>query len=171
MVDVPYVVVQLFLPADVVPSVTLRPAADAGAHLVAAAVVGTIQGEVLGKEGPRPYQRHVALEDVDELGQLVDARAAHEATHGCQPLRVGQQPALAVALVGHGLELIDAEDAAVLARSLLREEDTGSLVGEAEPHRHHEQQGRDDNQCRQCHPKVQEPLNIMSVHCPLISFP
>lgn len=64
-------------------AVHLRPPRDAGAHLMTQHVKGNllaIHERLLVDHGARPYDAHVASEHVEELGQLVDAELANEAT-------------------------------------------------------------------------------------------
>ena len=119
MVHIPHVEAEFLGPADGVASVTLRPAADARSHLMAARLFGGVERQVLYQQGARADERHVAFEDVDELGQLVDGGGADEATDLREALGVGQEVALGITLVGHGLELDDAEHLAVQAGPLL----------------------------------------------------
>ena len=70
----------------------------------------------------RPYHGHVALEDVEEFGELVEAGAAQEPAVGGQAHVVGEQFPAGVALVGHGAELDELEYLFALPGSGLREE-------------------------------------------------
>src|SRR5687767_3934374 len=66
------------------PAVYLRPAGDAGLDLVAQHVLRDAVLELLDEERPlgtRPDDRHVALEDVPELRQLVEVEAAQPLSH------------------------------------------------------------------------------------------
>src|SRR2546427_5754822 len=67
------------------PAVDLGPAGDAGLDAVASHVVRNGLAELVDEEGalrPGADQAHVALQDVDELGQLVQTGAAQEGTDG-----------------------------------------------------------------------------------------
>lgn len=134
MVDIPDVELEFLMPADGVAAVTLRPAGDAGAYFVASGLLCRVEGEVFHQEWTRADERHVAFEDIPELGELVDGCGADEASHLCQSLSVGEQVSVGVPLVGHGLELDHSEDASILAGALLTEEGAGTLVGEVEPY-------------------------------------
>lgn len=103
-----------------------------------------IQGEVLGQERTWADERHVALEDVDELGELIDRGGADEAAYLGEAVGIGEELALGIALIGHGLELDDLEDLAVLARALLVEQGSGTFVGDGEPDVDDEQYRPDD---------------------------
>src|SRR5215475_12451709 len=64
------------------PAVHLRPAGQAGLHLVAEHVLRNAMLELLDEMrpfGPRTDDGHVAAQDVPELRQLVQVRAAQEA--------------------------------------------------------------------------------------------
>ena len=108
-------------------AVDLGPAGDAGldevAHHVLLDDVGVLFG-VLQHVGTRTDDGHVAAEDVDELGQLVDAGLADELAYprlagimerGLQAVGIGIDP--------HGTELVAPELTAVEPRTLLPEED------------------------------------------------
>ena len=139
VVDVPDVEGEFLLPGDGVAAVALGPAGDAGAHFVAAGLLGRVEGEVLNEQGAGADEGHVADEDVPELGQLVDGGGADEAAYAREALLVGQEAALGVALVAHGLEFHYAEDFGIFAGALLEEEGAGSLVGKVKPDGYYEQ--------------------------------
>ena len=101
----------------------LRPAGDAGFHLVAAHLLRRVTIQVLHQQGARPHQAHVTLQHIEQPRQFVQAGAAQEKTKARQTFRIGQQIALGVAGVGHGAELVDGEEFAVQTGSLLAEED------------------------------------------------
>lgn len=103
-----------------------------------------IQGEVLGQERPRADERHVALEDVDELGELIDGGGADEAAYLGEAVGIGEEVALGIAFIGHCLELDDLEDLAVKTRALLIEQGTRTFVGDGEPDVDDEQNRPDD---------------------------
>ena len=123
VVDVPDVEGELFFPTDGVTAVDLGPAGDAGPDGVAAHLFGGVELEVLHEQRPWADEAHLALEHVDQLGQLVEAGAAQEAAKAGQALRVGQQLAAGVARVGHGAEFEDVEGPAVASRPWLAEQD------------------------------------------------
>ena len=108
-------------------AVDLGPAGDAGldevAHHVLVDEVGVLVG-VLQHVGARTHDGHVAPEDVDELGQLVDAGLADELAHTrlARVVERGLQ-AVAVRIDPHGAELVAPEVVAVEPRAPLPEED------------------------------------------------
>ena len=79
MVHVPDVVGELAVPVEKVAPMDLRPAGDAGAHLVSARLLGGVAGEISHGKGTGTDERHLPGEDVEELGQLVEGRGAKEA--------------------------------------------------------------------------------------------
>ena len=103
-----------------------------------------IQGEVLGQERPRADEGHVALEDVEELGELIDRGGAYEAAYLGEAVGIGEEVALGITLISHGLELDDLEDLAVKTRTLLIEQGSGTFVGDGEPDVDDEQYRPDD---------------------------
>src|SRR5271165_3014710 len=106
----------------------LRPAGQAGLD----AVPNRIERNLVGEHGderrtlwPRADKAHFALEDVKQLRQLVDARAAHEASDGCHPWVVDARPRLTVLLgiLGHAAELEQREGLATVANPFLPVDD------------------------------------------------
>ena len=165
MIYVPDVELEFLLPGDGVAAVALGPAGDAGAHFVAAGLLRGVEGKVLHEQGARADQGHVADEDVPDLGQLVDGRGADEAPDARQALLVGQEVALGVALVGHGLELHYAEDFAVFAGALLEEEGAGALVGEVEPQGDEQQEPSYAQEQDEGYAEVNQAFEEVFIHC------
>lgn len=97
---------------------------------------GRVKREVLGQERSRPYQRHVSFKDIPKLWEFVDGCGADETAYFGQALGIGEEFAIGIAFIGHGLELYYLEDLGVLAGTFLEEEGTGSFVGEVEPGGH-----------------------------------
>lgn len=81
-----------------------------------------IERQVLHQQRSRPDYSHVALEDVEEFRELVEARAAEELAVFGKAHIVREQVPLCVLFVGHGAELDELEDFFVFAGSGLREE-------------------------------------------------
>ena len=137
--DVLQVVGDFRFPGDGVAPVHLRKPAESLPHGVPPALFGGHEYHVAHELGPRPDYGHVALEDVEEFGQLVEAGGAEELAVGVQPHVVGEQVPLRVLLVGHGAELDEPEYPFALARAGLREEGVamhldGTEDGEHEQH-------------------------------------
>ena len=120
MPDVFQVVGYLGFPGHGVPAVHLSESAESLPHGVALALFGGHEHHVANQLGPRPYHGHVALEDVEEFGELVEAGAAQELAVFGKAHVVGEQVARLVPLVGHGAELDEPEDLFALARARLR---------------------------------------------------
>lgn len=89
---------------------------------MALALFGRHEDHVAHELRPRPDDGHVALEDVEEFGELVEAGGAEELAVGVQALVVGEQVAARVLLVGHGAELDEPEDFLVQPGARLRKE-------------------------------------------------
>ena len=100
--------------------------------------------QVSNQQRTRPNQCHVALEDVDELGELIDRGGADEAAYLGEAVGIGEELALGITLIGHGLELDDLEDLAMKTRALLVEQGSGTFVGDGEPNVDDEQYRPDD---------------------------
>src|SRR5215212_3637400 len=74
------------LPAQ---AVHLRPSGDSRLDAMAVGVTldaGAEQVYELGALRPRPHEAHVAPDDVDELGELIEAGASHERSHARAPV-------------------------------------------------------------------------------------
>ena len=147
MVHIPHIELELLRPADGIAAVALCPSADTRAHLMPAHLLLGIQGEVLGQERTWAYECHVALEDVDELGELVDGGGADEAAYLGKAVGIGEEVALGIALVSHRLELNHLENLAMQSRSLLIEQGSRPFIGNGEPNVDHKQYRPDDQQC------------------------
>ena len=89
---------------------------------MALALFGRHEDHVAHELRPRPDDGHVALEDVEEFGELVEAGAAQEPAVGGQAHVVGEQFPAGVALVCHGAELDEPEDFLVQPGARLRKE-------------------------------------------------
>ena len=133
MIDVPDIELELFGPGEGVASMALGPPADAGTDFVPTGLLVIIQRKVFYQQGSRTDQGHIAFQDVDELGEFVDAGGADELADCSQSLGIRQQPSIGIPLVGHALEFDHFEDLTVEAGTLLQEEGTGSFVGKMEP--------------------------------------
>ena len=103
-----------------------------------------VQRKIIHTERTWANQCHVALEDVDELGELIDRGGADEAAYLGEAVGIGEELALGIALIGHGLELDDLEDLAVQAGAFLIENGSGTFVGDGEPDVDDEQYRPDD---------------------------
>ena len=161
--DVLEVVGDFRFPGDGVASVHLRKAAEALSHGVAAALFGRHEDHVAHELRPRPDYGHVAPQDVEEFREFVEAGAAEELAVLGQAHVVGEQVAFLVALVGHGAELDELEDAFALAGAGLGEEGVamhldGAEDGENEEHRAQAEDGRQGTE------EVQDSFKEAGVH-------
>ena len=140
------------------PAVDLRPAGQAGLHLVAQHVLRNAVLELLDEVralGARADDRHVAPEDVPELRQLVEVRPPEEAAerrHARVVLARPDRAGLALGVVQHRAELDDRERLAVEAHALLpvehrarRDVSRTSARDEPERDRQHEQRRAGDH--------------------------
>ena len=111
---------------------------------------------------PRPDDGHVALEDVEEFGEFVEAGGAEELAVGVQALVVGEQVAARVLLVGHGAELDEPEDFLVQPGARLGEEGVPAhLDGAKEGER--DQQRTQAEDCESGAAKIEEALEVVGV--------
>ena len=122
VLDVLQIEVNLCFPSDGVASANLSKSAESLTYGVAFALFGGHENHVAHELGPRPDYGHVALEDVEEFGQFVEAGGAEELAVGVQPHVVGEQVPLRVTLVGHGAELDELEDFFIFTGARLRKE-------------------------------------------------
>jgi hypothetical protein len=138
-------VVQVFLGVEVHglvgAPVDLPPAGDALGYGKALALPQVVLFDQVGHLGTRPHQRHLAEEDVEELGQLVERGAAQEMPDARDARVVGglvDELAQAVGLLDqvlqpvgvrhHGAELDHLEGTAILAGAQLAVEDRAAAV-------------------------------------------
>ena len=111
----------------------------------------------------RPDYGHVALEDVEEFREFVEARAAEELAVGVQANIVWEQVAVGVLLVGHGAELDELEDFFVEARAGLREEGVTLHLDCAEDSKHDEDRTQADDGC-QSTTEIKGAFYVFCVH-------
>lgn len=103
--------------------------------------------QVSNQQRTRADESHVALEDVDELGELIDRGGADEAAYLGEANGIGQELALGITLIRHRLELNHLENLAVKPWPLLEEKRSRPFVGYGEPDVNHKQYRPDDQQC------------------------
>ena len=103
-------------------AVDLRPAGDAGLEREAAALAVGVLRDLDRDRRARADDRHLALEDVDEVGQLVDRGAAQQRADAGDPAVAvvdGQPRAHLLGAGDHRAQLEDVERRAVLADAVL----------------------------------------------------
>ncbi len=130
---------------------------------VAFALFGGHENHVAHELGPRPDYGHVALEDVEEFGQFIEAGGAEELAVGIQANIVREQVAVRVLLVGHGAELDKIEDFLVLAGAGLREEGVAMHLDGAEDGEHDKERAQAEDG-RQSAEEVKDSLEEVRVH-------
>ena len=111
--------------------------------------------QVFHQQRSRPDYGHVALEDVEEFGQFVEASGAEELAVFGKAHIVREQVAVGVLLVGHGAELDELEDFFVLARAGLREEGVALHLDGAEDGEDEQQRAQAED-CRERAAEVQD---------------
>ena len=93
----------------------------------------------------RAHQAHIAPEDVEELGELVDGVAAHKGAEGRAARVARHRPAVGLAVVqAHGAELVHVEALAIAPHALLLEDD-GAGRGKLCADDRHEHDGRGEH--------------------------
>ena len=161
--DVLEVVADFRFPGDSVAPAYLRESAESLPHGVAPALFGGHEDHVAHELGPGPDYGHVAHEDVEQFGELVEAGGAEELAVGVQPHVVGEQVALRVLLVGHGAELDEPEYLFALAGAGLREE--GVALHLDGPHEGEDYQQRaEDGYGREGAEEVQGSFQEAGIH-------
>ena len=163
VLDVLQIEVNLCFPSDGVAPAHLRKPAEALPHGVPPALFGRHEHHVTHKLRSRPDYGHVALEDVEEFRELVEARAAEELAVFGKAHIVREQVAVCVLLVGHGAELDKIEDFLVLAGAGLREEGVALHLDGAEDGEGKQQRAQAEDG-RQSAEEVQNSLEEVRVH-------
>ena len=127
------------------------------------ALFGSHEHHVAYQLGPRPYHGHVALEDVEEFGEFVEAGAAQKLAVFGKAHVVGEQVARLVALICHGAELDELENFFALTGAGLREEGVPAHFNSAEDSERDEQraQAQDSGQGAT---EVQDSFEEAGVH-------
>ena len=164
--DVLQVVGDFRFPGDGIAPVHLRKPAESLPHGVPPALFGRHEYHVAHELGPGPDYGHVALEDVEEFGEFVEAGGAEELAVGVQPHVVGEQVPLRVTLVGHGAELDEPEYPFAHARAGLREEGVAMHLDGAEDGEHEQQRAQGENRGQRA-AEVQGAFEEAGVHIPL----
>lgn len=111
-------------------------------------LLGIVARQIFNQERPRSNHSHVALEDVEQFGKLVEAGGAEELAVGVQPHVVGEQVPLGVTLVGHGAELDELEDFLVKTRARLCKERIAFHLEGAKNREYDENRAQADDGCQ-----------------------
>jgi hypothetical protein len=85
VIYVPNIQFEFLIPAQIVPSINLRPPSDTRLDFVPSILEIVVSGQILGQERSWPYKAHVALEDIQKLWQLVQTESAEEFPESCEP--------------------------------------------------------------------------------------
>src|SRR5450756_1347880 len=141
VIDVPDVHLEALVPRDGVTPVDLRPSGDAWPDLVPSRLLPIVAVEVLRQEGARTDDAHVALEHVDELREFAERGRAQQLAEGRETLgvrcaRLG--PSGCERRVAHRAELIEGEDAPILAWPPLPKDHRRAELGAHEEGHHGE---------------------------------
>ena len=112
------------------------------------ALFGSHKDHIAHKLRPRPNHGHVALEDVEQFREFIQAGAAKELSVSGQAFVIREQVAVLITLVGHGAELDELEDLFVLARARLRKERVALHLDGAEYRKYDENRAQADEGCQ-----------------------
>ena len=115
-------VLELLLPREGVAAVDLRPAGDAGKHLVASRLTRRVPIQILDEQRPRADQTHVTAHHVPELRQLIETQCAQHAAERGEPLGIRLELSRTVPLERHRAELVEPERSCAKPRPLLGED-------------------------------------------------
>ncbi len=89
MIHVPHIHGEALFPREGIAPIDLCPAGNAWLDAMAPCLLWRVQREVVHPQWSRPNQTHVALQHDEQLGQLIEAGLAQEASKPRQPLGVG----------------------------------------------------------------------------------
>src|SRR5690606_19398973 len=80
IVDIVQIEFEFFLPGDAMSSVHLCPARNTGSYAMTATVGLRDSIEVICRQGTRPDQGHVAFQNIEQLGELVEGEQSEDVT-------------------------------------------------------------------------------------------
>src|SRR5690554_595617 len=141
----------------------LRPTRNAGSDHMAIGIERNVFFKLLNKGylfRSRPDQTHVALEHIDELGNLIQPSLANIAPHTSYtsiPRRCKASPIL-LRIPAHAAQLIHPERPVALAHPVLHKEH-GAIAFELYQHANDEHKGQPDRRQRQYYQSVHNPLD------------
>ena len=124
---------------------------------------GIVPRQVFHQQWSRPDYGHVALENVEQFREFVEAGGAEELAVDIQANIVREQVAVGVLFVGHGAELDQLEDFLIKARARLREERVALHLDGAEDRKYDENRAQADNGCQSAE-EVERALEVTGVH-------
>ena len=162
MADVDHLVPQLVPRLRPVSAAELRESRGAGPDLEAPSIAGNLALELIEEDrpdGPRPDQAHVALDDVEELRQLIELPLLQELADrriDRVPFREETRADLLLGVHLERAELEDVEDALVLADTLPRIEH-GPAAAELDADGDEQHHGREQNQPDQAQEDLKDP--------------
>ncbi len=128
MLDVPEIVFKFLFPSERIAPVDLRPSGDTGQDIMPMLLFRAIPIEVFHHQGPRPDETHVALQHIEQSRKFIQAGKAEESTECGDPLPLGQQTVIGIAIIRHGPKFIDGKNPPVQARARLSEENGRTKV-------------------------------------------
>lgn len=146
VLDVNQIIAETAAERDAVAAVDLGHAGDAGTHGTALpAVVGRECGHLGRNPGAGAHKSHVPLQDVDQLGEFIQRRAAQETAQREQPLFVGQKPAVFILPVVHRFEFDDLEQPSPVSYARLKKK-RGFSCRKYKKYRDGQQQRNEDDE-------------------------
>src|ERR1700680_3093138 len=145
--------------------VDLRPPGEAGPDPLPLQVARHVHAVLLIEEGrlrARPDQAHVALEDVDQLRQLVQTHPPQDSPEpgGARVARLrDHRSSSSLGVRDHGSKLVDREWSAIHADALLPEQHRTTRRGDLDQGRDHQQEWAENEQHHRADREIQRRLD------------
>lgn len=158
MVDVVDILVELVLPCDGVSTMHLGIAGETGPDLMPSCLVRVVQRKVVYTQWSRTHYGHVTFQDVHKLGKLIKGCRPENLAKTSEPHLIRKKVPVFVPGIAHASELVEGEDPAIEAWTLLLEDHRGA---ELRPHQYckHKEHGGQDDQRDKREYEVLRPLD------------
>ena len=158
MVDVVDILVELVLPCDGVSTMYLGIAGEARPYLMPPCLVFTVKRKVSHQKRPRPHYGHVPFQDVHKLGKLIKGCRPENLAKTSEPHIIRKEVPIFVPGIAHASELVEGEDPAIEAWTLLLEDHRGAELRSHQYCKHKENGGQDDQRDKRKY-EVLRPLD------------
>ena len=148
MVYIPDIQLKFLLPGNGISSIDLGPPSDSGSDYVTSGLSGGVAVKVAHEKWPRSDEAHISLEDIQELGQFIEAQASDPCPDPRHPIFVWEWVAVLVECLAHGPKLIQSEDPGILARPILNKEPGAPYAcPHQEPSQENDRRQEQEEQC------------------------
>ena len=145
---------------------SLRITSKPRSYIMSMMLLLIISIQILYKKRSRANYSHVALEDVEQFREFIEACAAEELAVSIQANIVWEQVAIGVLFVRHRAELDELEDFFVKARARLRKERIALHLDGAEDGEHEQQRAQAEDGCQSTE-EVEGAFEVTGVHIKL----